>query len=260
MDISSETSSPSDRGGFVATLLAALGACSLLVAGCGGEAGPRATLSDSARLAIADEVIRELSGRMTAELLPVERWRLMGSLGVGLPPPDHSRERLPEPESRAAGLLVTYCTQCHGLPTPQMHSAAEWPTLMRRMEARSRTLRHRIEGPVLEGALGQRLLQGITSEFVPPPDDHETVLRYLQRHALPVADPAEIPDSETGRLYLRQCAICHEPPDPDAHTAAEWEEEVVPRMQANMGASGLPTLTEEEQRRIVAFLRREAGE
>lgn len=45
-------------------------------------------------------------------------------------------------------------------------------------------------------------------------------------------------------------------PDPDAHTGAEWAEEVVPRMQANMGASGLPTVTEQEQQRIVAFLRR----
>ena len=260
MDTSPDRSSPPRRGGLGAALLVALVGSALLFAGCGGEAGTRATLSDSARLAIADDVIRELSGRMTEELLPVERWRLVGSLGVGLPPPDYTRERLPEPESRAAGLLVTYCTQCHGLPTPQMHSAAEWTTLMRRMEARSRTLRHRLEGPVLEGALGERMVQAVTSEFVPPPDDHETMLRYLQRHALPVADPGEIPDTETGRLYLRQCAICHEPPDPDAHTAAEWEEEVVPRMQANMGATGLPTLTDAEQRRIVEFLRRQAGD
>lgn len=243
----------------IAPVLLALAAAGLLAA-CGGGEGTRATLTDSARLAIADTIFQELGGELTADLSPADRWRLIGSVGVGLPPPGFRREQLPEPESRAAGLLEAYCTQCHGLPTPVMHSAAEWPTLMRRMEARSRMLRHRMEGPHLQGALGERLLQGMTSSFVPPPADRDTLLRYLRSHALPVVDEGEIPDTEAGRLFVRHCAICHEAPDPDAHTPAEWEEEVVPRMQANMGSSGLPTLTDAEQRTIVGFLRREASD
>lgn len=226
---------------------------------CGGSTANVETVSDSVRLEIADQVMRELGGELTARLSPPVRWRLISSVGVGLPPPGFHREQLPEAESRPAALLQVYCTQCHGLPTPLMHSAAEWPTLLRRMEARSRTLRYRMKGPHLEGALGERVLFGLTSSFVPSPADRDTLLQYLQAHALPVAEREEIPDDEAGKLYLEKCAICHEVPDPAAHTAEEWAQEVVPRMQGNMGASGLPTLTEAERETILDFLQRNAG-
>lgn len=232
-----------------------------LTAGCAGEQGgaPAATLSDSTRLAVVDSVLAELGGTMTAALSREKRWRMISTVGTGLPPADYGREDLPASDSRAAGLLEAYCTQCHGLPTPQMHAADEWPVLVRRMVARAMTLEHRMGGEATEGMLSELLMAGMARSAVPSPADQDSLLAYLQRHALPTADEGELPEGEMGQLYLRECAICHQAPDPDAHTPEEWEQEVVPRMQANMGRMGLPPLTEREQRRIVTWLKEQAG-
>lgn len=230
----------------------------LVLTSCGDPGGTSGAVADSVQLDRADEVLRELGGELTAGLSQPTRWRLISSVGVGLPPPGFRREQLPDAQARPAALLQVYCTQCHGLPTPVMHSADEWPTLVRRMEARSRTLRHRMGGPHLQGALGERLLRGLTASFVPSPADRDSLLRYLQAHALPVVPESELPDTQEGRLYVERCAICHEAPDPAAHTPEEWAREVVPRMQTNMATSGLPTLTDREFEVVVDFLRREA--
>ena len=41
-------------------------------------------------------------------------------------PPGLTAESLPAPQSRGAALLHQYCTQCHNLPGPDRHTAAEW--------------------------------------------------------------------------------------------------------------------------------------
>lgn len=48
-------------------------------------------------------------------------------------PPGLSIKSLPEPESSSAGLLQHYCTQCHNLPGPDRHTAAEWRDVAARM-------------------------------------------------------------------------------------------------------------------------------
>lgn len=245
----------------VSVLLPTLLAAGLLAAGCGGEGGPSPAqaLSDSARLAVVDSVLSDLGGPMTAALSREKRWRMISSVGTGLPPTDFRREDLPEPDSRAAALMEAYCTQCHGLPTPRMHAADEWPVLLRRMLARAVTLEHRMGGTTTEGLLSDLMMAGMARSAVPSPADQDTLLAYLQRNALPTASEEEMPEGELGQLVVRNCAICHEAPDPDAHTPAEWENEVVPRMQANMGRMALPPLTEQEQRRILGWLQEEAG-
>lgn len=232
----------------------------LLAVGCGGE-GPSTTGSSSEadRLAMVDSVLAELGGPMTASLSREKRWRMISSVGTGLPPADFAREDLPEPESRPAALLEAYCTQCHGLPTPQMHAADEWPILVRRMLARAITLEHRMGGEATEGLLSDLMMAGMSRSAVPSPADRDTLLAYLEQHALPTASPEEIPEGDLGQLVVRNCGICHEVPDPDAHTVAEWESEVLPRMQANMGRMSLPSLTDREVERILGWLREEAG-
>ncbi len=44
--------------------------------------------------------------------------------------------QLPEPQSAGARLVGQFCTQCHGLPTPDLHSAAGWLPTVDRMNAR----------------------------------------------------------------------------------------------------------------------------
>lgn len=45
---------------------------------------------------------------------------------------------LPEPQSEGARLLNRYCAQCHGLPTPDQHSAEGWFPVVERMRMRLR--------------------------------------------------------------------------------------------------------------------------
>ena len=64
--------------------------------------------------------MREMMQRMMGDVLP-----------PGIDP-----KLLPDPGSRGARLLERYCTQCHNLPGPGMHTAAEWPQVVRRMNGR----------------------------------------------------------------------------------------------------------------------------
>jgi len=58
--------------------------------------------------------------------------RMMG----GTLPPGIDPKLLPEPESVGARLLSRYCTQCHRLPGPGMHTAGEWPGVIECMQQR----------------------------------------------------------------------------------------------------------------------------
>jgi hypothetical protein len=42
-------------------------------------------------------------------------------------------DQLPEPQSEGARLTARYCVQCHYLPNPQMHTAANWDKTVERM-------------------------------------------------------------------------------------------------------------------------------
>ena len=48
-------------------------------------------------------------------------------------PPGLSIESLPEPRSNGAAMLQHYCIQCHNLPGPDRHTAAEWRDVASKM-------------------------------------------------------------------------------------------------------------------------------
>ncbi|MBL3618383.1 MAG: hypothetical protein JMN26_11690 [gamma proteobacterium endosymbiont of Lamellibrachia anaximandri] len=48
-------------------------------------------------------------------------------------PPGLTAESLPDPQSPGAALLHQYCTQCHNLPGPDRHTAAEWRKVTAKM-------------------------------------------------------------------------------------------------------------------------------
>jgi len=48
-------------------------------------------------------------------------------------PPGLTLASLPEADSTGAALLHQYCTQCHNLPGPDRHTAAEWRDVASRM-------------------------------------------------------------------------------------------------------------------------------
>lgn len=210
----------------------------------------------AATLALVDSVLSELGGQPIGVMNRTQRWRMISSMGPGLPPPGFEREDLPDPESRGAALLQAHCQGCHWMPAPQMHSAREWPLLMRRMDLRAATLGAHMGGPLTIELLGsERLMEGMRWSYMPSAEDADSLLAYLQAHAMPVAEPGEIGDGADAELYVRVCSRCHETPSPAAHTAAEWPG-VVGRMDANMPRMGVQPMDAGERARIVAFLER----
>ena len=55
------------------------------------------------------------------------REMMQNMMGDMLPP--MNPDQLPDPDSKGARLLQQFCTQCHNLPGPGMHTAAEWPAV-----------------------------------------------------------------------------------------------------------------------------------
>lgn len=202
-----------------------------------------------------DSVLVELGGTPVSVLNRTQRWRMISSLAVGLPPPRFERANLPDPSSYAAGLLEAHCQGCHWLPAPQMHSATEWPLLLRRMILRGETLGEHLGGPLLAELVGsERMVEGMGMSYLPSPEAADSLLGYLQEHALPVAGPGELGEGEDARFFRDRCGICHETPSPGAHTAEEWRAVLVRMNEANMPAMGVERLTDEELDRIGGFL------
>lgn len=208
-------------------------------------------------VAVIDSVLAELGGPLTASLERGQRWRMISSIGVGLPPNDFKPEDLPEPGSRGAGLVQVYCIQCHWLPTPQMHSAAEWPILVRRNLLRMKQLKVRLGGPLTTGLVGETLMTGYENPEIPSPADVDTLLAYLQRYSLPVAQPGELTAGPGRELFIRKCSVCHETPSPRAHTATGWDR-LIGEMQAIMAISNVEPLSNSELDAISGYLRERA--
>jgi cytochrome c5 len=205
-----------------------------------------------------DTLLAELGGRATADLPRGQRWRLISSIGVGLPPSSFKAEDLPEPESHGAALVEVYCDRCHWIPAPQQHAASEWPLLMRRMQTRAETLGERLGGPLTKGLMGEYVVMGMATAPLPSEDELAVMTEYMQKHAMPEAQPGELGEGEEADFYRSKCAACHTTPSPRAHTAAEWPE-VVGRMRANAALQDVRPLDDEETQRIVNYLQGRAG-
>ncbi len=246
--------------GRIGSSLLCTGGCLVVlataVAGCSTDREPD---GESVKLATVDSVLAELGGPPTASLDRTQRWRMISSMGVGLPPRSFSPDELPDRQSRGAGLLRAYCAQCHWLPAPQMHVAAEWPLLVRRMLMRARVLTDRMGGPLTAELVGdEMLLAGMSVATVPSVEEAESLIEYLQAHSLQHVESDEVLDGPDAELFVEQCAICHETPSPGSHTAAGWGT-VVRRMRANMALMDVAPLTREQESRIIAFLENRAA-
>ena len=237
-------------GGIATVLLLGSG---LALGGCRGDSARNDSPEEEEFLTQVDTLLSELGGRATASLDRGQRWRMVSSMGSGLPPPSFNLRNLPEPEARGAKLLGAYCVQCHSLPAPQMHAAVEWPILMRRMVMRAQTLHDRMGGPMMRGMLGEVLVSGMASAQIPTVEDTDSLVAYLQRHAMPVATPEELGDGEEVEFFTGRCGFCHETPSPSAHPASDWPA-VLDRMQANMALMSVRPLSEEESRRVLRYL------
>jgi len=141
-----------------------------------------------------------------------------------LPPTFDARE-LPEPASQGATLTRRYCVQCHNLPNPAMHEAAQWPRIVERMVKR-------MQGRGNLGTLMADMMAGVSA---PSQGEARTLVAYLKKHSQKPLDAKRYPEvaQPSGEAFRLACSQCHVLPDPRRHSAAEWPA-VVERMQQNM--------------------------
>lgn len=153
---------------------------------------------------------------------------LLAAAKVALPPPGLAAGDLPDPTSRDAQLVITYCGQCHSLPTPSAHSATDWPSVARRMWLRM---------DFLPASLGVK---------VPTPAERGTILNYLLANSLKVSGSV-LPAGKGRDEFAVVCSQCHSLPDPRVHSATDWPavyarmERNMERMQVHAPASGVST-------------------
>ena len=159
---------------------------------------------------------------------------------------------LPDAGSPGAVAFARFCAQCHALPSPRAHSAAEWDATLSRMIRRMGRMADR-----------QRAGRGRWMPRITAPSAAEAArLRdYLKENALAAAprDLAAEEKGEGGRRFATVCAQCHALPDPSRHTAAEWPD-VLDRMIENMERMGVPPPESAARSEILAFLRAHAAE
>lgn len=196
--------------------------------------------SEATEIALAKSLwARSPHGRMLERILP-----------PAVEPPE-----LPEPNSEGARLTARYCVQCHHLPSPAMHTAAKWQSIVERMV-------WRMQG---NGNLAELMKEMMAHVRAPTAQEVATLTHYLQKHAqkeMSSGHPAL--KTTAGQMYSLACSQCHALPDPQRHTAREWPV-IVERMKSHMawanvivGASELHTIPELNATEIVRLLQRYA--
>lgn len=169
-----------------------------------------------------------------------EKVALKNNPGIWVIPKGLSPEGLPEPDSRGATTLVLYCVQCHDLPSPTMHTAQEWESVVNRMEKEM-----------------QQRRGGVLIRVMMPPEKDWKILRsYLAKNAQKPLDKTNVSDldSPQGQAFVTTCSQCHAAPDPLQHTPNEWAR-VVLRMKNNIVAAGKSLPDEQTVDMITEFLK-----
>lgn len=186
---------------------------------CRSSSGPPATSMDSAAVSSAD-------ARADALLLAAAK--------VALPPPGIKPGDLADPASPGAQLVVQYCDKCHPLPSPAMHSATDWPRVLRRMWLRMDRL---------VDSFGIRAANE---------GERGTVLSYLTMNALRVSG-AELPPGRGREDFSASCSRCHALPDIRIHASGDWPS-VFMRMERNMERMKVSLPNQEQTGNILFYL------
>lgn len=161
---------------------------------------------------------------------------LLAAAKVALPPPGLTPADLPDSGSAGAHMVVLYCSQCHGLPTPKAHSATDWPSVARRMWLRAEWLPADLQ--VRVPSMGERYV----------------LLTYLTANALVTSDPASLPEGPGRETFVQMCGRCHAVPDPRVHSPEDWPI-VYGRMEQNMDRMSVPRPTGGQPAAILEYLR-----
>jgi cytochrome c5 len=101
------------------------------------------------------QTMRGMGWMWAGPMMPGMMWRPMPGAANAQP--------LPEPESRGATLVTTYCTQCHAAPSPSLHTAADWANVTSRMQL--------------------HMSSGLSGIKTPTEEEMRMILAYMQQHA-----------------------------------------------------------------------------
>ncbi len=159
---------------------------------------------------------------------------LLAAANVALPPPGTTAADLPDPNAKGAQLVGQYCAQCHNLPSPQMHSATDWPGIARRMWLR------------------MELLPPTLQMKVPTAAERFGILDYLNANALKVSG-STLPPGAGREAFSQMCSRCHALPDPRTHSREDWPT-VYARMERNMERMKVPPPSREQTSDILLYL------
>ena len=161
---------------------------------------------------------------------------LLATAKIALPPAGNAPADLPDPNSMGARLVASYCAQCHPLPLPSMHSATDWPSVVRRMWLRSERLpaTFAIRAP----DMGERAL----------------LLNYLNANALQVSG-GTLPPGPGRDQFATVCSRCHALPDPRVHSPQDWLA-VITRMERNIERMNVTPITRDQIGLILEYLQR----
>jgi len=177
------------------------------------------------------------------QLLQQNHMPMMGGTGCMMGnrmPPGINPNQLPEPKSEGARLLGQYCSQCHGVPGPGLHTPNEWPNVITRMNRRMQMMS------------GGRMMMRIEA-----PNDNELkiLMAYLEKNAQQTIAANKLAGANTpeGQAFQKICAQCHALPDPAQHTSNEWPA-VIERMRKNMSSMGKQLPDQSTADKILGFL------
>lgn len=154
-------------------------------------------------------------------------------------------DTLPDAQSKGAKLFASYCSQCHSLPSPRMHSQSDWPMRFEKM------MDH------------VRLLTGTAPDIkIPTGNEKQEIVSYLQKMGfIGLAEYAPLLAEPEGFNVAWYCSACHAVPDPiqfpakDAAqlSAKEWHL-VVDRMNVYRKKQGREELSVSDMNLVVDFL------
>ncbi len=192
---------------------------------CGGDEPDRRRMMPM----MGQSQMRESMQQMMGDMLP-----------IGVEP-----SQLPDPDSRGAELLSRYCSQCHGIPSPRLHTGQEWPNVLTRMVKRMRKMEF--------GGMGMMQIES------PSQAELGILSSYLGVHSMVGMDPQRSMEmTGPGADAFREiCSACHALPDPRQHTRDEWPA-VVDRMTRNMRSLDRVVPSDRELEHVITFLRSNA--
>ncbi|MDE2310516.1 MAG: hypothetical protein KGL01_06770 [Betaproteobacteria bacterium] len=149
-------------------------------------------------------------------------------------------DQLPDPQNNGAVLFVAYCSQCHNLPSPRMHSTGDWPARFEKM------MDHAV------------LMAGAAPDVkTPTAKEKEEIISYLEKNGfrgLPATAPLRVEPNGFNVTWF--CSVCHAVPDPDQFPAKEWGK-IVDRMNGYRKKQGRRGMSNSDRKAVINFLTRE---